>query len=379
MIAVRDDWRRLIGRTVARGGGAAAGAIPGSPAWRAKEALLEHLFCMPDAQRSWVGRAVRAGMKGDAPDLVYATGGPWSALLAGRRLARRFGVPFVADFRDPWTRNPFRTYAPLALERSRRLERTVCRAAAIVIANTTELCDQFVADYPDMSGRFVTIPNGFDGPRGEDVGPGVHEPAAGSSDAFELWHFGSVYGKRNPFALLTAVCRLADRGRLHPGVFRIRFVGAWELDESDPSSRLARRLEQLGVVVREDAVPHEACLALMQRASSLLVLQPDSPLQVPGKIYEYLAARRPLVLIGGEGATSGLVRRHRLGRTCPNDADAIERLVEELAAGLGPVPPPATALERFDYGYLTARLAALFDSTIGAAPSPRPAFVPIQS
>ena len=330
--------------------------------------VLEHLFHVPDAQRYWRGHAVAAAGNGERPDVVYATGGPWTSLLAGRALARRFGVPFVADFRDPWVRNPFRTYLPLVRARSRRLERAVCRAASHVVLNTVELRDRFAADYPEMRSKFVAVSNGFD----DDDSDGSDSPeaegvACAPPVSVDLWHFGTIYGKRSPEALLRAAANAIDGGRIAAARIRVHFVGDWELADGAPASRLARRLGASGVVVREAPVPHFQCLALMRRAPALLVIQPESPLQVPAKIFEYVATRRPMLVVGGEGATASLVRRHALGCPVPNDAEAIEALLVRLANGDALAAPPPGATTQFTYRTLTAQLAAVLDAAVRGA------------
>jgi hypothetical protein len=365
MIRIRDQVRRWIAAQSNRRQSAATPG-PSAPATTSlKDLTLTHLFQVPDAQRAWHADAVKVGQQGERPDLVYATGGPWTALLVGRSLARHFDVPFVADFRDPWTRNPFHRHHETVRRRSRRLERDVLYAAARIVLNTAPLHQQFANDYPEIADRFVTISNGFDAAE-DDPLDGVDDrfDPRGASSPIELCHFGTVYGKRTPMALLAALDRLSQNGALNRTMLRVRFVGAWELENDDPATRLAERLEALGIVTREAPVTHRECLASMRRADVLLVLQADSPLQIPGKLFECVASGRPVVLVGGEGATADLVRRHRLGRCCPNDATAIESLVADLVAGAHPEPLPAEVVDTFNYRRLTAQLARVFDGAV---------------
>ncbi len=103
----------------------------------------------------------------------------------------------------------------------------------------------------------------------------------------------------------------------------------------------------------------------MKRSSVLLVLQPDSPLQVPAKIYEYVATGRPLLLIGGEGATANLVNRHALGVSSPNQVESIKVLLQELATGKQKlVPPDPARVNRFEYRSLTGELSAVLDAAV---------------
>ena len=86
---------------------------------------------------------------------------------------------------------------------------------------------------------------------------------------------------------------------------------------------------------------------------------------MPGKIYEYVATGRPLLLIGGEGATANLVRRHALGISSPNEIASIKILLNDLATGKQKLVPPAPArVNRFDYRSLTGELAAVLDAVM---------------
>jgi len=324
-----------------------------------KELVLNHLFAVPDQQASWLRPAARhaAALEKEPPDVVLATGSPWTGLLAGLQIAEQLRVPFVADFRDPWTRNPYgdRSWPSLAA-RARRLERHVCSRARLVVANTDELRQQFEADYADMRGKFVTITNGYD-----DSGAlaGRASDAVASTSQTELWHFGSIYGKRDPLPLLAALKELADAGALASHSVKLRFVGGWDLPEDRDG--LAAELEARGLLVREPPISHEQCLHEMRRAPALLVVQPDSPLQVPAKLYEYVSSGRPIVVVGGDGATANLVNKHQLGVTCRNDAQALGAFLRRIVAANGVHAGGAAARSAFQYRQLTERLASMLD------------------
>jgi hypothetical protein len=124
------------------------------------DALLE----FPDPQCYWCRPAVRALAKMPAqerPHVIWATGGPWTSLLVGKRLAQAFNVPFIADFRDPWIGGYELFSSKLLHKKSISLERGVCAAAARVILNTEELRLRFCSVYPEWQHKFVTITNGY--------------------------------------------------------------------------------------------------------------------------------------------------------------------------------------------------------------------------
>ena len=333
---------------------------------------ISERFSFPDPQSFWLRPAVRRlsqlPMK-DRPDVVFATGSPWTGLLVGKTLAQKFGVPFVADFRDPWTgNNPYkRPLSPQLFRKARKLETSVCAAAARVVTNTVELQAQFETDYPHFKGKFVTISNGFDSESNSSVNPVDDDRNSGrfatfEKSALEMHHFGTVYGLRNPVVLLQALKELRDENKIGSGQLRIRFTGTWSIEDKRCET-LALRLEQEGVIRREPPTPHQLCTQQMALAQVLLVLQPASPLQIPAKMYEYIAAGRPILVIGGEGATAHLVEQHRLGRCCPNQVAAIKKLLWCLATGRTQLnSPPPRERTRFHYRMLTGELARILDT-----------------
>jgi len=388
MIAFRDRLRRMLcnGRSLER---TAHGALARSDASEGenssgstgrsaiKDLLLDWAFAFPDPQRPWFKASIRhlASLRREEfPDAVIATGGPWTSYLIARALSRRFEVPLILDYRDPWTSNPYISFGSSFLNhQARQLERSICREAARIVTNTEDLRQRLCADYPEIAHKSLTIPNGFDR---EALGlmnasEGLTPSAKlASKEGYELCHFGTLYGKRTPIKLLQAVKELYQDGQLTPGQIRLRFVGTWNAGDATCET-LAQDLEKQGVLRRESVVSHQRCVRQMKQADILLVLQPDSPLQIPQKIYEYLAVGRPLLLIGGQGATAGLLARHQLNVGCQNDVASIKQLLHRLVGGeLALSPPPASAVERFDYRTLTRELAAQLDAVCGGYEQP---------
>ncbi|ULA61343.1 MAG: Putative Glycosyl transferase [Nitrospira sp.] len=338
-----------------------------------KDFILDWAFAFPDRQCGWMRQAVRklrALPEKDVPDVIFATGGPWTNFLIGNTLAEYFHRPLVLDYRDPWNCNPYYSFNSDTLTRkSRATEAQVCQSASHVIANTEELRERLIDDYECLRDRCTWIPNGFDR---ETLTPAQvsqnQSDYCPTSSGYELCHFGTVYGKRTPRILLQAVWELFQEHQLKPEAIRLRFVGGW--DTTDPEcEHYAVNLEKHGFLRREPPVSHSVCLREMQRSSVLLVLQPDSPLQVPAKIYEYVATGRPLLLIGGEGATANLVARHGLGVSSPNHIARIKALLKDVTAGTQKlVPPDGARVNRFEYQSLTGELAAILDAAVRARP-----------
>jgi len=339
----------------------------------AKDRLWDWLFAFPDSQKFWIRPALRFMDQipiEKRPDLVFATGSPWTALLLGKELAQRFRVPLIADFRDPWTNNPYKkVFSPKLTRRAKQLEKLVCLEASRVLATTLELSQQFQSEYPECSDKFVTITNGFDEieqevsarsrnnvPFGDGCNPG--------KVGLEICHFGTIYGTRNPVELFKAVQELFEERKLTQGEIRFRFVGDWNVTD-ETCEKLGQKLESEGFLIRQPPISHEECLQQMSQAEVLLILQPASPLQIPGKIYEYLALGRAILIIGGEGATTSLVKRFQLGRCCSNQAVDIKGFLSNLINGHEEIPTVQTEhLAKFHYRGLTGQLASVLDGCL---------------
>jgi hypothetical protein len=283
-------------------------------------------------------------------------------MLVGKRLAQQWAVPFVADFRDPWVGRHELFSSTLLHRRAARLERAVCEAASRVILNTEELRVHFCEQYPQWQTKFVTITNGY--AQEMAIHPVIDDALTNFPSALEFSHFGTVYGNRSPLALFQAVHALMSEGALDHTRLTLRFVGVWDVD--DPiCNQLAKLLEERGVLQRVPPIPHQACLKEMAKSDVLLILQPDYPLQVPAKIYEYVTAGRPLFVLGGEGATANLVHRHRLGQCCPNRVSEAKRTLMELMNDRTSLVPPNPAdMERFNYAVLSRHLADVLNNVV---------------
>lgn len=333
---VAGKMRRGPARGAGRGGmqgpeaGGRASATPGLLS-RLRSAAAE-ATCIPDKANGWILPAVAVGLAHvlrRRPDALYSSAPPWSGQVAALLLARATGLPWIADFRDPWARAPWREDQPERIRRaSVRLERRViARADAILFATQTNR-NEYVAEYGSaVAAKCHVVPNGCDPAEFVDLRT---EP---EPDRFVLLHAGSLYGARNPTTLFGAIATAIRSGALDRARFRFRLIGATAASMDGPSAAAALGLGD--VVEFSPRMPRQEILREMASASCLLVLQPGTTVSVPGKLYEYLAIGRPILSLSEEGETSDLVRASGLGvAVAPHDEPAIvEALTRLVSAG----------------------------------------------
>jgi glycosyltransferase involved in cell wall biosynthesis len=249
-------------------------------------------FCVPYEDRlAWVPYAAAAGarlVRAGGIDAVYSTSPSLSSQIAGLALRARFGLPWIADFRDPISDNPFRTrqwwypYDPI-------LERLLFRYADRVGANTDTVATAWRARYPQWAHKICILWNSFD-PR-ENIQP-VAAPARCQR---VLVHTGNLYGGRHPAALFAAMERLAaDSSRI-----RLKLVGAISAQIFSRLGPLFGRLREKGVLEYDNRlVSRREALQEAAQADYLLLLdvnEKNASFQVPSKLFDYVRIGRPIL------------------------------------------------------------------------------------
>jgi glycosyltransferase involved in cell wall biosynthesis len=298
--------------------------LSGTDRLLAQARLAYRRILLPDASVTWAPSAIPAAVrlvKRETIDAVITTSPPVSMNLIGASVKRLTGVPWVADLRDAVVTNAdVRFERPAVRAKEKALERVlrlISRSADGVVAVSEAIADEVRRFEP--AGRVRVIPNGCDF---DDFAGIEYRP----SDRFRITHTGSFFGKRNPRAFLTA---LAEAG-LDDVV--ARFVGDFRGADREwvDGLGLGDRLELL------DYLPHRQALELQRDSEANLLLLPDAGGRgrvVPsGKIFEYLAAERPiLAAVPPDGAAAELVRRTGAGVVvAPDD----EKGIREALLGL---------------------------------------------
>jgi glycosyltransferase involved in cell wall biosynthesis len=316
----------------------------------------------PDEAVVWAPFAVRSGRsvhRSNPVDVLYSSAPPFSTHLAAGRLKKATGLPWVADFRDPWIGNPFA--APISKRREARERSTehwiVERADRVVVA-ADEMRAMFIDRYPAMAGKFVYIPNGYDRADLAGLSPVASEPGR-----FTILYAGSLYRPGELEAFLGGAELLADRRPDLRSRLRVQFVGRANAE----NRRIATEYTAPGrigdVVSFENFVPRPEVLARIAGADALLQLMtaaPGTSLFVGGKLLEYLAFDLPILAVMPPGEGRRLVDSLATGYTADVEpasvAEALERLLDDP-----PRRQPADPAGRYDRVNLARELAAVLD------------------
>jgi glycosyltransferase involved in cell wall biosynthesis len=263
--------------------------------WQIERAIRR--FLLPGvAGCRWAVQAYRAALRFLEQNqqyeqvTVFSTFPPVGAHLAAYLLSRRKRLPWIADYRDPLGGNPvFDHISSFTKSNFRKAERIFVRAADFTIANTDAVQDNLKRIYPDRADRIELIWNGFDPEERVAALPVT------SSSRKIVAHVGDLYGGRNVSPILESLRRLIDCRKLRADQFQVFLVGP-AVEDSIPGPEFIELAAQQGwVKIEPDRIPQVAARAIIQTADAFLLVQPQSAIQVPGKLFEYLQIGRPIL------------------------------------------------------------------------------------
>ncbi len=278
-----------------------------------KQSLLERLLLwvrgnlfIPDARKFWVNPAADRLMqliKKEEITTVITTGPPHSVHLIGLELKRTLKVQWLADFRDPWTSIGYHKKLKLtraSQHKHKRLEKEVVNGADRILVTSTTTKKEF----QELTAKPIeVITNGYD-----------TEPLKVPLDSkFTISHLGSLLTDRNPVALWEVLSELVDEAPTFGEYLKIQLIGV-------VGEGVLETIAKAGLRPYVDIpgyVSYDQVLEFQSRSQVLLLLEIDAPETrgiIPGKLFEYFIASRPILAIGPEGWEAGeMVEKHQAG------------------------------------------------------------------
>ena len=307
--------------------------------------LYMNIVELPDKQVGWLPYLLPEGRKllrEKSVDLIYASGPPFTTFLAAKSLSRRFSVPWIAEYRDAWSRYVYTPKPKWRQALDERIENIVSPTASGIVAVSEPWAEYYRKRYGLPT---AAIYNGFDS---DCLLPAPRRTAA-PDEPVTITYLGVLYqGLRNPSLLYEAI----KRSCLSPKDVRISYYGP-KAAEVYP---LAAKYGVSDFIAINERIPYQRSLEIQRSSDVLLLLQsPDDPRNVPAKVFEYFASCRPILGLGlDNGIPARLVRERNAGFYTSNvDAIATQLthwVAEKRTTGLIPdVPSSARAgLSRLD-------------------------------
>lgn len=297
---------------------------------------------------------------------IFSTSPPFQNHLLARRVQRVTGLSWVADFRDPYAVGVWHLRGkPSGRKTAMRRERAVLQAADAVVVVTEAMKDLYLTADPSLlPDRLHVISNGYD----EDLaflGESLQRTLTPDPKApLTLLHAGRFYADDALDALCRAVRGLLASGRCTPSDIRLEFLGAL----TPSQSALLKQYDLLELAPPPRRVTQREAFERMGRADVLLVEAGANIAHyaVRAKLFEYMAARRPVLALAEKGETARIVKTSGVGGCVrPSHPSEIEAFIAERLTEKRTGRPSVFANRlptEFDRRLLTRRLAELLDA-----------------
>lgn len=285
-------------------------------------------FFIPDARCWWVRPSVRylkKYLKEHPVDAIISTGPPHSMHLIAMKLKAASDIPWIADFRDPWTEIDYYNDLHLTRRSDRKHHRLENRV--LTQANNVVVVGWDMAKGMEKLGasQVSIIPNGFD-----------QDPQAGPtsiplSSEFTLTHVGIIGANRNEHQLWKALGELTHDNEEFRKDLKVKLIG--QVDQS-----VLRAINENGLQNHVEIVPylpHDQVLQAQQSSQVLLLLINNTPNAkgiLTGKLFEYLASGRPILAIGPEdGDAARILTENNAGTTIDfEDKNKMKEVIADL-------------------------------------------------
>ncbi|MBK7029359.1 MAG: glycosyl transferase family 1 [Bacteroidales bacterium] len=284
--------------------------------------LRGNLF-IPDARKFWIKPSVkylRTLLKEENISAIISSGPPHSMHLIAIKISRLSGLPWLADFADPWTSIDFYDQLHLtkfADQRHKMLEKRVLNSASKVSVVTKTMAEEFKLIIPR---EYEIITNGFDESdisQLKNITPDLK---------FSISHIGSLVPSRNPQILWDALSKMVKEDSGFEENLEIKLVGKIDHSVIDSISK-AGLLKYLRKI---NYLPHDKALIETKKSQLLLLLinqTPNAKGILTGKLFEYLAVERPILCIGpSDGDIADILKDTQSGKICDFDDESTLRI-----------------------------------------------------
>lgn len=304
-----------------------------------KQSLIQRLmlyirgnFFIPDARIGWVKPSVsylEDYIEKHQIETIITTGPPHSLHLIGMQLKAKItqgdpkrNIQWIADFRDPWTTIGYHDKLKMTAKTKQKhkdLERAVLTTADAVIVTSPTTKKEFsaITEQP-----ITVITNGFD----TELQAEVVLPTN-----FIISHIGSLLSDRNPMVLWKVLSKLVDTNEAFKNSFTLTLAGKISQEVIDAIAQygLTPYINNVGYV------SHPEAIQLQREAAVLVLIEIDAEITkgiIPGKVFEYLSAQRPILGLGPKDADVGeIITTTRSGHYVSySEEEKLEQLILQL-------------------------------------------------
>lgn len=283
--------------------------------------LWSEIFTYPDRTISWSISAIKKGdelFKEQHFDALVSSMKPPTSHIIAKELAKRKKIPWIADFRDLWTQNHYFKHSKIRGFFEKRLELDTLSSANALVTISHPFSEKLQELHENK--KVYTITNGFD--------PELVNPGIPLTKKFSITYTGYIYtGRQDPEPLFRVLKILIDEKQLDPATIEVHFFG----DREEWLIRDSKKYQLESVVQVHGQISREESLQKQRESQVLLLLTWNDPGEkgiYTGKLFDYLAARRPILALGLHGSVvTDVLNQTHAGKTVSSDAEIKEQIL----------------------------------------------------
>jgi glycosyltransferase involved in cell wall biosynthesis len=329
--------------------------------------IRANLF-VPDARIGWIPFARKTAkqlVRDHQINMIFSTSPPHSSQLIGKYLHRKFKIPWVADFRDPWTDIQYYKIASrnfFARKLDKHYERTVIESANHITAVSRGLIQGFRDKINNNgSGKFTVLPNGYDP-------TDFQEQPVDQNKIFWILHTGNMNVTQNPAGLWEALSHWLVENPGYRSRVRVKFIGRIHPEIVN----IIREYELEDVTEIESYKPHEQIIRDIEQSALLLSVVPDVLDNlgiVLSKNFEYIGSSRPILIFGPPESDIGkIIAKFSNSLICPyQNVEKCKKFIEEVFTDWQSNRLqflPAEQREIYSRRVIAGKLADIFDGCL---------------
>ncbi|MBU4174942.1 MAG: glycosyltransferase [Actinobacteria bacterium] len=323
--------------------------------------FVKNWVAFPDRGVTWIPFAVYTGLRElrrASYEVIYSSSPPPSSHIIAYVLKRLTGVPWVADYRDLWSQDPFLARSSSRRKAERFLEKRILRKADCLVTVNSRYLDMLL----ELQGgkKITVITNGYD--------PDDHKvDARDINDKLVLTYGGFLYQlKRDPSPVIRVLDRIVERGDVDENDVLIRLYSDFEPRLQDLRDSLTHK----NILELNGLVPRDEILRKQKESTALLAILMDHPLTSAihgSKVFEYFGAGRPIMVWAPHGGViKDMVEKTGTGAVATSESELEEILCgwikEFQETGTIGYEPDESELQKYNRKNLAGDLARVFDS-----------------
>lgn len=267
-----------------------------------------HLMA-PDLAYFWAKKALSTAQdwhEEEQFDLYLTSGPPFSTFKIGIELKKILNIPWVVDFRDAWVGNPiFKQFKLFLINwQNNSLEKKVMKKANLIIFTTKPMQDEYSKKYIDQKDKMVIITNGYDHEDYKEIMIADKE-----KDKLHFVYSGTISNKQVPTSFLSGLLRAMEIQSEIKNHIKVSFIGKFNYKDKNNLDQLTSIVNVEGILLHKKAIEH------MSRADVfLLLINPTGgSTMMTGKIFEYLAFKKPIFAVSIPCAATDLIKQNNSG------------------------------------------------------------------